>query len=124
VTITLHPKALGQSREQAMNNTDDSRFVNPRVDSIRALNDAFRTTLTGGRVMFTQGVAALGQEDEDFDADNDPYGEHDFGMIVARGHELLFKIDYYDRDLVHHSPDAADPSVTTRVLTIMLADEY
>jgi len=115
-----------------MNNTDHSRFVNPRVDRIRALNDAFRTTLTGGRVMFTRGVAALGQEVQrqivealrrydDFDADNDPYGEHDFGMIVARGHELLFKIDYYDRDLVHHSPDAADPSVTTRVLTIMRA---
>ena len=28
-----------------MNNTDHSRFVNPRVDRIRALNDALRTTL-------------------------------------------------------------------------------
>jgi len=127
--------AAGQSREQAMNNTDHHRFVNPRLDRIRALNDALRTTLTGGRVMFTRGVAALGQEAQrqiiealrrydDFDADNDPYGEHDFGMIVAQGHELLFKIDYYDRDFVYHSPDAADPSVTTRVLTIMRADEY
>jgi len=130
VTLTL-----AQSREQSMNHTHHSRFVNPRVDRIRALNDALRATLTGGRVMFTPGVAALGQDVQrqiiealrrydDFDADNDPYGEHDFGMIVARGHELLFKIDYYDRDLVYHSPDAADPSVTTRVLTIMRADEY
>ena len=118
-----------------MNHTDHSRFVNPHVDRIRSLNDAFRTTLTGGRVMFTRGVAALGQEVQrqiiealrrydDFDADNDPYGEHDFGMIVAQGHDLLFKIDYYDRDLTYHSPDAADPAVTTRVLTIMRADEY
>ncbi len=118
-----------------MNNTDHSRFVNPRVDRIRALNDALLTSLIGGRVMLTQGVAALGQEAQrqiiealrrydDFDADNDPYGEHDFGMIVAQGHELLFKIDYYDRDLDYHSPDAADPAVTTRVLTIMLAEEY
>ena len=118
-----------------MNNTDHCRFVNPRVDRIRSLNDALRTTLTGGRVMFTRGVAALGPEAQrqiiealrgydDFDADNDPYGEHDFGMIVAQGHGVLFKIDYYDRDLVYHSPDAADPSVTTRVLTIMRADEY
>jgi hypothetical protein len=118
-----------------MNHTHHHRFVNPRVDRIRALNDALRTTLTGGRVMFTQGVAALGQEAQrqiiealrrydEFDADNDPYGEHDFGMIVVQGHELLFKIDYYDRDLAFHSPDAADPSVTTRVLTIMRADEY
>jgi hypothetical protein len=126
---------LAQSREQSMNHTDHHRFVNPRVDRIRSLNDALRTTLTGGRVMFTRGVAALGPQAQreiiealrrydEFDADNDPYGEHDFGMIVVQGHELLFKIDYYDRDLVYHSPDAADPSVTTRVLTIMLADEY
>ncbi len=91
-----------------MNNTDHSRFVNPRVDRIRALNDALLTSLIGGRVMLTQGVAALGQEAQrqiiealrrydDFDADNDPYGEHDFGMIVAQGHELLFKIDLRPR---------------------------
>ncbi len=105
------------------------------IESIRALNDAFRTTLVGGRVMFTQGVAALGdtvhqqivtalKSYDDFDADNDSYGEHDFGIIVVEGHELLFKIDYYDRDLTFHSPDAADPAVTIRVLTIMLAEEY
>ena len=71
--------------------------------------------------MFTRGVAALGAEVfnakssrpcrryDDFNADNDPYGEHDFGMITVEGHELMFKIDYYDRDLAFHSPDAADP---------------
>ena len=118
-----------------MNNTDHHRFVNPRVDRIRALNDDLRTTLTGGRVMFTRGVAALGQEVQrqiiealrrydDFDADNDPYGEHDFGMIVAQGHELLFKIDYYDPTLEYGSADPADPTKTTRVLTIMQANEY
>ncbi len=45
-------------------------------------------------------------------------------MIVVDGQELLFKISYYDLELTYHSPDAADPSVTTRVLTVMLADEY
>ena len=118
-----------------MNNTNHCRFVNPRVERNRSLNDALRTSLVGGRVMFTRGVAALGAEAQrqiiealrrydDFDADNDPYGEHDFGMIKVQGHEFLFKIDYYDRDLAYHSTDAADPSVTTRVLTIMFAEEY
>jgi hypothetical protein len=115
--------------------TDHCRFANPPTDRIRILNDAFRTSLTGGSVMVTRAVAALGTEIQheilvalrrydDFDADNDPYGEHDFGMIAAQGHEILFKIDYYDQDLVRHSPDPSDPAVTHRVLTIMLAEDY
>jgi Protein of unknown function (DUF3768) len=36
----------------------------------------------------------------------------------------MFKIDYFDRELSMHSPDPADPSVTQRVITIMLAEEY
>jgi hypothetical protein len=59
-----------------------------------------------------------------FDESNDPYGEHDFGALEIEGERLFWKIDYYDRNLSAHSPDPADPSVTTRVLTIMLADEY
>ncbi len=38
-----------------MNSAHHSRFVNPRDNRIRSLNDALRTSLTGGRVMFTQG---------------------------------------------------------------------
>jgi Protein of unknown function (DUF3768) len=37
---------------------------------------------------------------------------------------VTFKIDYYDKDLSFHSPDPADPAVTERVITIMLAAEY
>ena len=115
--------------------TDPCRFANSRTDRIRILNDAFRTSLTGGRVMITRAVAALGAEAQreilvalrrynEFDAGNDPYGEHDFGKITVRGHEILFKIDYYDHNLVMHSPDPSDPAVTHRVLTVMLAEDY
>jgi Protein of unknown function (DUF3768) len=37
---------------------------------------------------------------------------------------VIFKIDYYDRSLNFHSPDPADPAVTERVITLMLAAEY
>ena len=61
---------------------------------------------------------------DDFCAANDPYGEHDFGVVEAEGHTIFFKIDCYDRELNYGSPDPADPAVTERVLTIMLAEEY
>ena len=61
---------------------------------------------------------------DDFCHANDPYKEHDFGSFEAEGETIFFKIDYFDRTLTHHSPDPADPAVTERVITIMLADEY
>ena len=59
-----------------------------------------------------------------FGEDNDPHGEHDLGIVEHGGVRCFWKIDYYDREMEMLSPDPADPSVTTRVLTIMLADEY
>ena len=61
---------------------------------------------------------------DDFSEDNDPWGEHDFGSFEHNGRTINWKIDYYDLALRFHSPDAADPAVTRRVLTIMLAEEY
>jgi uncharacterized protein DUF3768 len=55
---------------------------------------------------------------------NDPFWEHDCGLIAVAGQRVLFKIDYYDPSLCGHSVDPADPLVTRRVLTIMLAGEY
>ena len=58
-----------------------------------------------------------------FDEDNDPHGEHDFGVIDVENVKCFWKIDYYDADGEMLSPDPADPAVTKRVLTVMLADE-
>ena len=113
-----------------MTSTTDSKS-----DRIRELNDAFRRTFVGGAVMITQGVEAMPldrrrsilQKVRSFDAfsqDNDPHHEHDFGSIDEAGVRCFWKIDYYDRKTEFGSPDPADPTVTTRVLTIMLADEY
>ena len=106
-----------------------------KSDRLRVLNDNFRSTFVGGRVLMTQGVDALPintkarvllavQSFSNFTKDNDPHGEHDFGTFEIEGETYFFKIDYYALDLDGGSEDPADPSVTTRVLTIMRADEY
>ena len=109
--------------------------MDAKTARIRALNDQLRQNFADGIAVMTPGVAALGAEAverivktiavfDDFCHANDPHEEHDFGAFEADGHMIYFKIDYFDRDLSMHSPDPADPSVTRRVITIMLAEEY
>src|SRR5208283_34661 len=59
-----------------------------------------------------------------FTPENDPHDEHDFGSFELTGQKFFWKIDYYDAAMEFGSEDPADPAVTTRVLTIMLASEY
>ena len=40
---------------------------------------------------------------DDFDADNDPRDEHDFGSFELEGEKLFWKIDLYERELVKPS---------------------
>ncbi len=102
---------------------------------IAALNDQARRSFEECRVVITQGIHALGdvsvsavlravQNFDAFTADNDPFGEHDFGQITHQTHSVFWKFDYYDLDLSMHSPAPSDATVTARVLTVMLADEY
>ena len=109
--------------------------MDSKTARIAALNDELRQNFAEGLAVMTPGIAALGAEAvarivktiavfDDFCHANDPHEEHDFGAFDADGHTILFKIDYYDESLTYHSPDPADPSVTKRVITIMLAEEY
>ena len=119
---------------------------------IARLNDVARRAMgVACTAVATAGFRSLSASDQSrvrelietydaFDEDNNPHGERDFGTIyqLACGrwtterprlrdeeHERVFwKFDYYDRDLQYGSEDAANPAVTRRVLTIMLADEY
>ena len=104
-------------------------------ERIKQLNDAFRTSFQGGQVFLTASVEALPSDVRamairkvstftDFNGDNDPHGEHDFGAFDLAGHKFFFKIDYYDRRLKWGSDDPADPEKTARVLTLMLAEDY
>ena len=110
-------------------------FFMDSTAKIRALNDALRTLTGEGKTYVTAGIAALpdAQQAEimrrvftyaDFRPRNDPYGEHDFGTFEYDGKTIFWKIDYYDRELKFGSPDPANEAVTTRVLTVMLAEEY
>ena len=105
----------------------------PSAEQIRILNDRFRSQLRGGRLVMTAGI--VGRSDarqilarvvnfRNFSPENDPHGEHDFGSFTLVGRKFFWKIDYYDREMIHGSEDPADPDKTTRVLTIMLANEY
>lgn len=116
---------------------DEFDHISPdeQVRRIRELNDAFRRTFQGGRVLMTAGVrsfsestcAAILQRVRSFcsfSEANDPHGEHDFGSFEHAGQTIFWKIDCYDERLAFGSEDPSDPTKTTRVLTIMLAEEY
>ena len=102
---------------------------------IRTLNDCLRKSLAGGRVVMTSGVSALPDDVRaraieftrtfnEFTPDNDPHQEHDFGSFEIDDQKFFFKLDYYDKSMKYGSEDPSDPEKTTRVLTIMRADEY
>ncbi|MAU12868.1 MAG: hypothetical protein CL607_23815 [Anaerolineaceae bacterium] len=111
----------------------------PDSQRIAQLNDQFRQALGYGtgnnKCYMTQGImaysplqiaeiCAIVKNYDDFTGDNDPYGEHDFGSFTYGGEKIFWKIDYYDNRLKYGSDDPANPDVTTRVLTILLASEY
>jgi hypothetical protein len=108
------------------------------TNKIAELNDKLRHNLFNpgkDKVILTQGVSNLPFDEQlrilikvklfnNFNEGNDPYFQHDFGMIEHSDLKYFFKIDYYDTSMEYASDDPNNPDITTRVLTIMRADEY
>jgi hypothetical protein len=106
------------------------------VQRIAELNDLARTAMgVCSQVIQTPGISGLPPEEQSrirekvetfksFNSGNDPHGERDFGAFEHGGQKVFWKIDYFDKALRYHSEDPADAAKTTRVLTIMLAEEY
>ena len=106
-----------------------------QAKAIRELNDDLRCRQSGGTMYLTRGVTAMGvgmvplileaiAACDDFGPENDPYDEHDFGSLIVGTEKIFWKIDYYDTTMECGSPNPADPEVTSRIMTILLASEY
>ena len=105
------------------------------VERIRELNDAFRKTFAGGKMVMSANVAALPEmvrasalimvaEFTDFTLEIDPHGEHDFLSFEHCNRTFFWKCEYYNKEMDGGSEDPADPEQTIRVGTLMLAEDY
>lgn len=103
--------------------------MNDKLTELAKINDEFRKACQG--FMVTRGVSALPNiakvidmvsNFNEFNEDNDPYGEHDFGSFEYFGKKLFWKIDYYDSE-IESWPNPLSNN-RRRVLTVMLAEEY
>ena len=76
---------------------DAKQTVNETSAKIAAINDESRRNMEGCTV--TRGVAAMGEDVNEvfvrvrdfaeFNEDNDPYGEHDFGSFTVGGVKIF-----------------------------------
>jgi hypothetical protein len=111
-----------------------------RTATIARLNDDARLGLDRrARIMFTRNCLEtfrISQKDHpaiiqaqllaafrrcEFAADSP---EHDFASILFQERKVWLKIDYYDLGCEYGSEDPADSSITTRVVTILLPEDY
>ncbi|WP_312531050.1 DUF3768 domain-containing protein [Paracoccus sp. (in: a-proteobacteria)] len=116
--------------------------------NIAEQNDAFRKALGlgatwRGKLLEGRAVTTTGFRDlppktqdaavlaligfDDFTEENDPYGDHSFGVIETHGAKVFWKVDIYDSDYSFGAslPKAVnDPSQCRRVLTLYLPSEH
>lgn len=107
-----------------------------QAERIARLNDRVRHSLyRSAQAVMTEGVMAefCGEDVPSaisaraeilravrlYDFADDAHGERNFGSFTFRGHDLFFKIDYFDLTLDNGSEDLSDASQTTHVMTSM-----
>jgi Protein of unknown function (DUF3768) len=104
-----------------------------RLAEIRRLNDEFRTTFRGGRILFTGSVAALpamvkaallGQIASFISFQGNASEERDYGSFEYCNREISWKIEYWDLNLVKLSEDPADPAKTNRPMIVGLRQDW
>ena len=130
-----------------MNIALTSRGDPTEIAALRARNDQFRRTLTGGSLMLSAGIVALGAANQariiaavrgftgfntDFEI-GDPFDDHSIGDIeveveepgIHRWPELIFfRIDDLAHPVTGAGASPAPASGTSLVLTLMLASEW
>ena len=107
-------------------------------------NDQFRKSWgshpnVSGKLVLSKGVAKLSGlvrvmimksviSFDDFNEENDPYHEHDFGSVKVMIGDVettfFWKIDLFDESYDWGSEDPACLEATRRVMTIMYPHEY
>ncbi len=106
------------------------------MKTVAVHNETFRATLFPSprhKIIFSEMVADLSHEKlqelltlvrqfKNFNEDNDPYGERDFGSVLLDQQKYYFKIDYYDEKFQYGADPAEGP--VSRILTIMHSSEY
>ena len=103
--------------------------------TIAAENDDFRQHPSKGVLILTDGIRCNSAKDiakiiakvrnfKRFTKGNDPYGEHDFGSFIFKGHKIFWKIDTYDTRFLYISPYISGVRLAHKVLTIMYAEDY
>jgi len=94
------------------------------------LNDQLRTTFQGGQVRMLSSAYQLDarlcgralcvmSRSTRFD----PNGEHDWGRFIFAGYAFEWIVEYHSRDATGLSPDPANPTKTSRVLTLSAVDD-
>lgn len=82
-----------------------------------------KTVIALGDGFLQQAVDAMVRSSA-FNAENDPYDEHDFGSLDVSNERVFWKIDYYDQSLTRGADDPAEGGTCVRVLTLMMASDY